>query len=156
RAILTHTAPHLTEIFPFVIPIYKNIHRNYDHPLKMRAGLVLYDLLAGRYGFERHRRLPPEGALQLAPQLDPQGLKGAFLYYDARTDDSRLVIEIIKAAHDCNAAIANYTRVSGFLKNDQGKIAGARLGDQLIDREIELRALVVVNATGVWMEETLM
>src|SRR5262249_55549860 len=155
RAILTRTAPHLAEAFPFVIPIYKNPHRNYDHPLKLRAGLVLYDLLAGRHGFEHHHRLSPQEALDLAPQLDSQGLKGAFLYYDARTDDSRLVIEVIKAAHERGAAIANYTRVLGFLKNDRGKIVGARLGDQLTGREIETRARIVINATGVWMEETL-
>ncbi|MBK6798227.1 MAG: FAD-dependent oxidoreductase [Acidobacteria bacterium] len=55
RSILSQVAPHLAEPFPFVIPIYKTSKRNYDHPLKMRAGLVFYDLLAGRYGFGRHK-----------------------------------------------------------------------------------------------------
>ncbi len=154
RAILTKIAPHLTEPFPFVIPIYKNSRRNYDHPLKMRAGLWLYDLLAGKYNFARHRRLDRDEALRLAPQLDPQGLKGAFLYYDARTNDSRLVIEVVKAAHEHGACLANYTRATGFIRDEKGKIVGARLRDELTGEEVECRARIVINATGVWMEDT--
>lgn len=154
RATLTHTAPHLTEAFPFVIPIYQNSRRNYDHPLKMRAGLILYDLLAAGHGFPMHRRLNKEEALKLAPDLDPSGLKGAFLYYDARTNDSRLVIDVLKAAHEAGARIANHTRVIRLKKNETGKVNGARLRDETSGREFECRASVVINATGVWMEET--
>src|SRR5262249_54367597 len=154
RAILTKTAPRLAEPFPFVIPIYKNSRRNYDRPLKMRMGLWLYDLLAGRYNFARHRRLSRDEALSLAPHLNPEGLKGAFLYYDAVTNDSRLVIEVVKTARARGAEIANYTRVADFLKNGNGKIAGARLRDELNGDEIECRARIVINATGVWIEDT--
>ena len=153
RAILARTAPHLAEAYPFVIPIYANKKRNYDHPLKMRAGLFLYDLLAGRYNFARHRRLSREEALELAPQLDPQGLQGAFLYYDARTNDARLVIEALKAAHAHGARIANYASVQGFLRDAAGKVTGARLRDEVHGRELEIHAHTVINATGVWMED---
>lgn len=155
RAILTKIAPRLAEPFPFVIPIYKNRRRNYDHPLKIRLGLWLYDLLAGRRNLARHRRLSRDEALSLAPQLDSQGLKGAFLYYDAVTNDSRLVIEVIKTARSRGAEVANYTRVVNFLKDKNEKIAGARLRDELTGDEIECRARIVINATGVWMEDTI-
>ncbi len=154
RAILMRVAPHLAEPFPFVIPVYKSARRNYDHPLKIRAGLWLYDLLAAGYNIARHRRLSRDEALDLAPQLDPNGLKGALLYYDALTNDSRLVVEVIKAARRQGAEVANYTRVTGFIKDVGGKVAGARLRDELTGDEIECRARVVVNATGVWIEET--
>lgn len=153
RSVLARIAPHQTEAFPFVIPIYADRRRNYDHPLMMRAGLFLYDLLAGRQNFAKHRRLSREEALNLAPQLDPKGLKGAFLYYDALTNDSRLVIEIIKAAHQHGAAIANYSNVEHYLRDAEGKITGARVVDELSGERIELRARVTINATGVWMEE---
>ena len=153
RSVLARIAPHQTEAFPFVIPIYADRQRNYDHPLIMRAGLFLYDLLAGRQNFAKHRRLSREEALRLAPQLDPRGLKGAFLYYDALTNDSRLVIEIVKAAHQDGAAIANYTRVESYLRDADGKITGARVLDELSGERIELRARVTINATGIWMEE---
>ena len=155
RSVLTHIAPHLVEAFPFVIPIYADGRRNYDHPLIMRAGLFLYDLLAGRHNLARHRRLSKEEALRLAPQLDPTGLKGALLYYDARTNDARLVIEVIKAAHERGAAIANYSKVEGFLRNGDGKIAGARVADGLSGEQVDVRAEVTVNATGIWLEETI-
>lgn len=155
RSVLTRIAPHLTEAFPFVIPIYSDRRRNYDHPLIMRAGLVLYDLLAGRHNFARHRRLGKEEALRLAPQLDPKGLKGAFLYYDARTNDARLVIEIIKAANERDAAIANYSKVESFLRDSDGKISGACVQDEFTGEQIELRAGVTINATGIWLEETI-
>ena len=122
RSILSRTAPHLAEPFPFLIPIYSDKRRNYDHPLKMRAGLILYDLLAGKYRFGRHRRLSRDEALEFAPQLEQTGLRGAFLYYDGLTNDSRLVIEVIKAAHDLGAAIANYHEAVGFMKRAGGQI----------------------------------
>jgi glycerol-3-phosphate dehydrogenase len=155
RAILAKTAPQLAEPFPFVIPIYQNARRNYDRPFKMRLGLWLYDLLAGRYNFARHRRLNRDEALNLAPQLDPQGLKGAFLYYDAVTNDSRLVIEVIKAARAQGAEIANYVRGVHFLKDQAGRVSGARLRDEFTGAEVDCNARIVINATGVWMEDTI-
>lgn len=155
RAILGKNVPRLARPLPFIIPVYKNSRRNYDRPLKMRLGLWFYDLLAGRYNIARHRRLSRDEALRLAPQLDPQGLKGAFLYYDGVTNDSRLVMEVIKAARDRGAEIANYARICGFIKNGDGKITGAHLRDELTGAEIDCRARIVINATGVWLEDTL-
>jgi glycerol-3-phosphate dehydrogenase len=62
---------------------------------------------------------------------------------------------VIKTARKRGAETANYTRVAGFIKNGNGKIAGARLRDELAGGEIECRARIVINATGVWMEDTL-
>lgn len=157
RALLLKNAPHLVEPLPFLIPIYADARRNYDRPLKMRAGLWLYDFLAAGYHFGRHRRLGREEALRLAPQLDADGLQGAFLYQDARTDDARLVIEIIKTAYARGAAIANYATVSGWITEANAgqpeRIVGARLRDEVTGAEFSLRARIIINATGVWLEE---
>lgn len=153
RAELLKIAPHLVEPFPFVIPIYQDSRRNYDHPLLVRAGLFLYDLLAGKYNIQRHRRVSREEALELAPQLDPRGLKGALIYYDGRTNDSRLVVEVLKSANAHGAAIANYVRLSGFTTDPQGKIAGAHLHDELAGESFDISACTIINATGVWMNE---
>jgi glycerol-3-phosphate dehydrogenase len=153
RAILSRIAPHLVESFPFIIPIYREARRNYDHPLKMRAGLALYDLLAGRARLNRHRWLSSREAMRFAPQLDPAGLKGALLYSDALTDDSRLVIEVIKTAFERGATIANYTRLLGFTKGIDGTISGARLQDELTGQSFVTRAKLLINATGVWVED---
>src|SRR5262249_1683964 len=140
RALLMKLAPHLAEPFPFLIPIYAQGKRNYDHPWKMRAGLVLYDFLAGSYRLGRHRRISRTEPLRFAPQLDGEGLQGAFIYYDGLTNDSRLVIEIIKTARERGAALANYTEAIGFTFDKNRKLAGGRLRDTLTDEEIEIRA----------------
>ncbi len=153
RAELLHIAPHLVESYPFVIPIYVDRRRNYDWPLIVRAGLILYDLLAGKYNLQRHRRISREEALRLAPQLDPRGLKGAYVYYDGRTNDTRLVIEILKTAHAQGATITNHTSLQGFAKDTNGKINGANLRDELTSESFEMHARAVINATGVWMND---
>lgn len=153
RAILRRIAPHLVEPLPFLIPLYAGRKRNYDYPLKIRAGLWLYDLLARGSGFERHRRLSREEALELAPQLDPEGLRGALLYYDARTEDARLVIEVVKEAASRGVEVANYTRLASLTQSPQGRVSGAQLVDEISGAEIAARARIVINATGVWSDE---
>ena len=155
RSLLLKNAPHLAEPFRFLIPIYADAKRNYDRPVKMRAGLFLYDLLAGGRRIGRHERISRGETLRLAPQLDGRGLKGAFVYYDSLTDDSRLVIEIVKTAHERGAVIANYAKVTGFLHNDAGQISGARIRDEATGREHQLGAKLLINATGVWVEEVI-
>ena len=160
RAVLHRLAPHLVEPAPFVVPIYQQRKRNYDHPLKMRAGMFLYDLLAGRHNFAQHRRLSVEEALALAPQLDPNGLQGALLYYDAQTDDARLVVELIKTAHARGACIVNYVQLTSFTRDAQEQINGAQLQDVLTSHQFNLtshqfnvQARQCLNATGVWTDE---
>jgi glycerol-3-phosphate dehydrogenase len=158
RSILTRIAPHLAESVPFLVPIYSDRRRNYDHPLKMRAGMLLYDLLAGGYGLGRHRRLSREEALAYGPHLDRKGLQGALLYYDGRTDDARLVVEIAKTAHRAGGCLLNHMEVSSFLRGEQGLVEGVRVRDLSAEgnpKEIPCRARIVLNATGIWMEETL-
>jgi glycerol-3-phosphate dehydrogenase len=155
RAILTRIAPHLAEPFPFLVPIYREKRRNYSHPLLMRAGMILYDLLAGRFGPGGHRRLSPSEALDFAPKLDRRGLTGALLYYDGLTDDSRLVIEVLKKAHRSGACLINHAGVNGFLPGPDGRLSGITVRDQKSDRSLNCHAKIVINATGVWMEETL-
>jgi glycerol-3-phosphate dehydrogenase len=155
RATMMKIAPHLAEAFPFLIPIYQQSKRNYDHPLKMRLGLWLYDLLAAGSGLKRHKRMSRTEALQLAPQLDPQGLTGALVYYDGLTNDSRLVMEVLKSAAQQAATISNYTGVSGFICDPNGRVAGARLRDGVTGDHLDVKAKLVINATGVWMDDVL-
>ena len=155
RSILTRTAPHLVDPFPFMIPIYSDRRRNYDLPFKVRAGLWLYDLLArhGGDGYRKHRRLTSEQTLELAPQLDPSGLEGAFVYFDAITNDARLVIEILKSAWTEGALAVNYTSATTILHDSNRKVSGARLRDELSGQEFDVRSSVVITATGVWTDE---
>ena len=154
RAILTRMAPHLSRPLEFLVPVYSSSERSPlgANRLKLAAGLWLYDLLAGRHNTGRHRWLTADAALKRAPALEPSGLRGAFVYYDCLTDDSRLVIEVIKAAAAHGASAANHASASGFRKNDEG-VSCVRIEDALDEKSFELRARVVVNASGVWSDE---
>src|SRR5918911_2054767 len=117
RARLRRNAPHLGQPLPFLVPVYQSRERSPlgNRVLKLRLGLTLYDWLAGRQNFARHRWLTTEQALAFAPHLSAAGLRGAFLYYDGLTDDARLVIEIIKAAAARGAVVSNYVAAAGFV-----------------------------------------
>lgn len=154
RAVLSRIAPHLSKPLEFLVPVYSSSERSPlgANRLKLAAGLWLYDLLAGRQNIGRHRWLSPETTLRQAPELDPKGLRGAFVYFDCLTDDARLVIEVIKTAASHGALVANYVSAQGFCRGNDG-VPGVQLEDTIDERSLELRAKVVVNAAGVWTDE---
>jgi glycerol-3-phosphate dehydrogenase len=154
RATLTRIAPHLSRPLAFLVPVYEvGIGSPLgSNRLRLRAGLWLYDLLAGRKNIARHRWLRPDEALRIAPALEAENLKGCFLYHDCLTDDARLVIEVVKTAARFGAVVANYAQARGFIRTD-GRITGVEVEDRINKRRIELRAKVIVNATGVWSDE---
>ena len=154
RAVLSRMAPHLSKPLQFLVPVYSSNERSPlgANKLKLAAGLWLYDLLAGRRNIGRHRWLTREAALDAAPALEPSGLRGAFVYFDCLTDDARLVIEVVKAAAAHGALVANYIGARGFREDDEGWSA-VEVRDSIGAESFELRARVVVNATGVWSDE---
>jgi glycerol-3-phosphate dehydrogenase len=156
RALLRRNAPHLSKPLPFLVPVYTTGGRSPlgKSVLKLRAGLALYDRLAGHQNFARHRWLPPEQALAFAPHLSADGLRGAFLYYDGLTDDARLVIEIIKTAAAHGAVVANYAAANGFAERD-GRIIGVEVTDGLTGKRLMIEGRIVINATGVWADEVI-
>ena len=154
RAVLSRIAPHLSTPLEFLVPLYNSTERSPlgTSKLRLSVGLSLYDMLAGRRNIGPHRWLSADSALELAPKLDPRGLRGAFVYYDCLTDDARLVIEVIKSGAAHGAVVANYVSVNGFRKGSDG-ISILNLQDSIANVSTELRARLVVNATGVWSDE---
>lgn len=145
---LTRLAPELAEWLPFLIPIYGRGWRVW----RLGIGLTLYDLLAGRPEGRLHRRISREEALRLAPFLDREGLRGAYLYYDCRTNDTLLTLAVLRAARKAGAVTANYCRVTEFIE-EAGRIAGAVVLDEVSGEELQVRARVVVSAAGVWSDQ---
>ncbi|HEU4390641.1 MAG TPA: FAD-dependent oxidoreductase [Blastocatellia bacterium] len=154
RALLNRLAPHLAQPMPFLVPIYDRPAASPlgSNRLKLKVGLALYDLLAGKKNLARHRWLDPGQCSSLAPALELNGLRGAFIYYDCVTDDARLVIEVIKAAAARGALVANYARATGLIQ-ESGKVRGAEVTDAISGKTIRLSSKVVVNATGVWSDD---
>jgi len=150
RALLLDSlAPHLVEPVPFLFPLR---HRSWERAY-VGAGVGLYDALAGLHSaVPRHKHLSRGAALELAPALRPDSLVGAIRYHDARTDDARFVIALVRTAVAHGARALSGVRVDGLQRGEDG-LQHAALYDTERGRELELSARVVVNATGIWSAE---
>jgi len=146
RKHLLENAPHLVSPLPFVLPTYSWYEKPY-----FSLGMTLYDFLAGRKNLPWHRRISKAQALEFFPGLKKRGLKGGILYYDAQFNDARLNLMTVLAAENQGACVANRMEVLGFEKT-QGKITGAQVRDFLTGKDFPIRAKVVANTTGVWID----
>ncbi|MGA8841086.1 MAG: glycerol-3-phosphate dehydrogenase/oxidase [Candidatus Aquilonibacter sp.] len=147
RAILRKNAPHLVSDLGFICPAY----RWYEAPYYF-AGLTAYDLLAGSSNLGRSAYLSPRQTLEHLPALRAQGLRGSIRYHDGQFDDSRLAISLARTAIDRGAVVVNYARVVGFERNG-ARLAEVRVRDEERSIEVNVRARVVVNATGIFSDE---
>jgi glycerol-3-phosphate dehydrogenase len=149
--LLTRLAPHLVRPVSFLYPL----HHTYERPY-VGAGLALYDGLAmvGKYemGLPKHKHLFRRQVARIAPDLRTDALSGAVRYYDCQVDDARLVVTLARTAAHHGALVATRTRVTGFLR-DGKRVVGVRATDLESDRELEVRARVVLNAAGVWTDD---
>lgn len=150
RARLLHNAPHLAHRQAFVIPCY----RWWERPWYL-LGLKLYDLLAGRRGIGGARALGVAETAQHLPGVQPAGLRGGVRYFDGQFDDARLALTLARSAADHGATVLNYMAVTGLIKDAAGRVCGATARDQETGRIYALQAKVVVNATGVFVDEVL-
>jgi len=145
REILLRIAPHLVAPLAFTWPIYRGARVG---RLKLRAGLFVYQLMAGH---NSHRSLSLDAAqtLEREPSLGQTGLLGGAVYYDARTDDARLTLANALAAEQSGAVVLNHARAVDVIRS-AGKAVGAKVFFPLSADSQEVRARVVVDATGVW------
>jgi glycerol-3-phosphate dehydrogenase len=151
--ILTRLAPHLARPVPFLYPLR---HRGWERPY-VGAGVALYDAMARSAGhgagLPLHRHLTRGQALRLAPCLRRDSLVGAVQYHDAQLDDARHTMSLVRTAAAYGARVANRARVVGFLREGE-RVVGVRVRDLERGAEHAVRAQQVVNATGVWTDET--
>jgi glycerol-3-phosphate dehydrogenase len=145
RALMRVVAPHLVRRLPFLFPVYEN---GPYRAFTIQTGLWLYSTLAR----ERLGGLvPPERSRKSVPPLRLEGLRGCGLYADAWTHDSRLCLANVRAAAEAGATVLNYAEATA-LRIAGGRIAGADIRDLLGGESAAVRARVVVNATGPWVD----
>ena len=150
RDILTKNAPHVVSRQSFVIPCY-----SLWEIIKYSAGLRLYDILAGTFGFGRSRFIGPKKVSQRFPNIRTEGLKGGVEYFDGQFDDARLAINLAQTAIEQGAIVLNYFRVADIIKNN-GKVAGVKAVDAETGTEYEVLSKTIINATGVFVDDILM
>ncbi|HYW03055.1 MAG TPA: glycerol-3-phosphate dehydrogenase/oxidase [Gammaproteobacteria bacterium] len=138
-------AAGLVQRMPYVYPVRR---RRFPGRRSMGTLLWIYDLIARKHD---HRYLPADELLMQLPGLSENGLRGGLQYSDAVTDDARLVLRTLQEARAEGAMAANYTRAEELLM-EGGAVTGVRLRDMCGERRAEVRARVVVNATGAWAD----
>ena len=154
RQRLLENAPHLVSPLPFLIPLFgrdgivnRSVARVY------LTALWLYDLTGGIRIGRRHERVSRDQALAHMPTLRADRLVAGFLYWDARADDARLTLAVVRTAVlDHGAVAVNHTRVTTLVTGEDGRVRGARVAPEGSE-PFEIRASVVVNAAGVWSDE---
>ena len=135
---------------PFLLPLYAGDSRP---PWYLGLGLALYRLLAAGGTLPPHRRLGAGETLALLPGLDQDGLLGSFEYYDCQAAyPERIALAMALQAEEAGAEIRNHARVDGFLASGS-TVEGVRCAEP--DGEHAMRASLVVNAAGAWIDRVL-
>ncbi|MGK6318729.1 glycerol-3-phosphate dehydrogenase [Sphingomonas sp. DT-204] len=136
RERLLRLAPHLVRGVRFVLP-----HVHAPRPAWMvRLGLWLYDAIGGRSSLPRARSLKADDGAYLAPLAT--GPKG-FVYSDAMVDDAALTRAFAADAVASGAEVRTGTELISARRGADGWTATLSDGS-------EVRARILVNATGPW------
>lgn len=152
--LINRLAPHLVKPVSFLYPLENRVwERAY-----VGAGVALYDTLASVSGSRRampmHRHLTRKGMERLFPDLRHDAAIGAVQYWDASVDDARLVETLVRTAVSYGAHAASRTQVLDLHTTTGGAVTGAEVVDLESGERIDVRARHVINATGVWTEQT--
>lgn len=160
RTTLMRIAPHLVHPLPCVMPTY-------GHSLKGREAMALALKVNDLVSFDRNslsdpQRYLPNGrvisrneCLRLLPGITDADLTGGALWYDCQMHSSeRLTLAFVRSAVNSGADAANYVRVTGF-RRDGDRIAGVEVTDELSDDRFDIRATMVINAAGPWVDRVL-
>lgn len=151
RNALLHIAPHLVTPMPFIIPTAHKLRGAMTY-YPMTFGLWMYDRLANVRPHERRVMLKPKQVTQLEPVLAGTKLAGGGRYYEYVTDDARLTMEVAKTAHEHGGDILNYVEVTDLIIRE-GRCQGVQVRDVLSEERWHIRASIVVNAAGPWVDD---
>ncbi|HEX7835329.1 MAG TPA: glycerol-3-phosphate dehydrogenase/oxidase [Pseudolysinimonas sp.] len=151
--LLQRIAPHLVKPVRFLYPLTKPVWERFY----IGAGMALYDIFSYTGlrppGVPHHRHLTKRQLLRAAPSLHPDAFTGGLTYWDAQVDDARYVANLARTASFYGAHVASRVKVEGFVKVGQ-RVVGVKAHDIETDEHFEILAKQVVNATGVWTDET--
>lgn len=147
RGILIKNAPHVVHKQAFIVPCYSLWEKIF-----YGAGLKIYDLLSGKYSFGKSVILSRDKVIERLRNVACEGLRGGVLYYDGQFDDTRLLIDLVKTAHDQGVAVLNYAKVIALTKNAKGNLNGVAFEDVETHEEFSVKAKCVINATGAFCD----
>lgn len=148
RGRLAKNAPHLFKSEAFIIP-----GEQWWTAYYYTFGLWIYDRLAGKLSIGHTKYLSKKKATAELEGVKPEKLNNGVCYYDGQFDDARLAVNLAQTAIEQGATVVNYCEVIGLNKDDNGKVCGVKLKDNLDGETFDVKAKCVVNATGVFTNE---
>jgi glycerol-3-phosphate dehydrogenase len=149
REILLRLAPHLVHPLKFLIPIYGG----FLHKMKLKIGMILYDLLSYDKSLPSHKSLNKAQVLETEPALADNGLRGAYVYYDSQIAlTERLCMENVVSAQSHGALLLNHAKVVELVKQGDA-VSGVKVEDILSGKTAQFRSRLVVNVGGPWLDE---
>ena len=149
RGLLLKNAPHLVTDKCFLIPSYTWWYKPF-----YTFGLIIYDILSGKLRFGKSIPCSRKKTLEKIPTLKKLNLRGGILYHDGQFDDSRLGINLMQTIIDNGGTPLNYMKVKNFLKENE-KICGVVAKDTETGEEYNIKAKIVLNATGVFVDKVI-
>ena len=155
RSLLRNNAPHTVHEMSFLVPC-----KSWLEKVWYGLGFVLYDMLAGKSGFAKAKRLNASQCRDYVPTIAPEMARHGVLYSDGQFDDAQLLLNIVQTADEHGAVVSNYVQAESFLKNSDGRITGVRLIDLEsrfpLEKSVgsfDVQARCVINATGPFCDE---
>ncbi len=119
----------------------------------MPIGMLLYDLLSFDKSLPGRKHISANEVINLEPNLDAQGMSGAYFYYDCQVPyTERLCLENVLSAAENGATAINHARVTGLLKSGDS-VSGVQVEDVISGEQYQVKARIVVNASGHWMDD---
>jgi len=145
--------PHLVRPIPFFLPFIEGSkYKKRD----LQGVTKIYDFLSDDKSefknYKKNKSYSAEEVYDLEPDFNREGLQGGVVYYDTNIDDARLTIEILKEAIIRGADALNYCKAFRYIKND-GKVVGVKCKDLEKSSDVEIKASLVINATGIWADD---
>lgn len=150
RGLLEKNARHLFYKQEFIIPNY-----NWWKGPYYWIGLKLYDWLSKRLSLGSSKYISKNKVEKALPTIKKEGLANGISYFDGQFDDARLALNIAQTAIEKGATILNYCKVTGFKKNENDRIESVQFFDTETQKEYQVNARYVVNATGVFTDKIL-
>lgn len=150
RGLMMRNAPHLTKNESIIIPCY-----SWFRGMFYAVGLKLYDWLSGSLSIGKSRLIYNKEVIERLPTLNRNSLKCGVLYHDGTFDDARMALNLAQTCVEKGGVTLNYCKVLSLQMNQEGKIEGATFVDKETRNTFDIKAKVIVNATGVFADDIL-
>ncbi|WP_375399364.1 glycerol-3-phosphate dehydrogenase/oxidase [uncultured Amnibacterium sp.] len=151
--LMQRIAPHLVKPIRLLYPLTHHVWERFY----IGIGMTMYDAFSwtgGRPpGVPHHRHLTRTQLYRAIPGLKKDAMIGGLTYWDGQVDDARYGATVARTAAHYGAQVATRVRVEGFLKVGE-RVVGVHAHDLETGERFDVHAKQVVNATGVWTDDT--